>query len=122
MVIGLVVYFVVEAAARSLGEAAEFKRELGFVNARRQDLLRGVVEATLVRAVAAAAWIIFIDLFFKRIIPYSITAAQASASDLLSLTAILYIALSFCMIVLSLHAQTILLRLMAGRPRLFSIN
>lgn len=120
MVIGLVVYFVVESAAHAMGEAAEIKKELKYVHVRRDTLLRSTLSSVTLRFLAAVVWLLLIEVFFKRVIPYSITAAHASASDPLSLNAFLYALLSFVMVVLGLHLQVILARLCAGRARLFS--
>jgi hypothetical protein len=120
MVVGLAAYFIVESGARGLSEIAEFKKELGFVHTHRDALIRNTVETALLRLAAAIIWLIFIGFFFRRIVPYSIEAAHASVSDLKAPTALLDGALSFSIIVLGLHIQVVLLRLMSGRLRLFS--
>jgi amino acid transporter len=122
MIIGLIAYFAVEAAVRGLSEVAEFRRELDYVHARRGALIRSAVEAVFIRLLAAILWIIFIEFFFKRVVPYSILASHATASDPISPVSFVYAALSFSLIALSLHLHTIFLRLMAGRVRLFSIG
>jgi hypothetical protein len=119
-VIGMVVYFIVEAGVRTLHDAAVFKNELDYVNVRRDELLKNSVRALLFRIFSMVVWLIFIEIFFKRIIPYSITAANASSSDLKSLDAALYALLSFSIIVVSMHVHTIFLRLAVRRPRVFS--
>jgi hypothetical protein len=122
MIVGLIVYFVVEAAVRGLNQVAEFRRELGYVNADKDFLVREAIEIVAIRLLAAAFWLFFIELFFKRIIPYSILAGHASAAAPGSAVSFLYALLSFTMIALSLHLQTIFLRLVAGRSRLFSFG
>ncbi|HTB49294.1 MAG TPA: hypothetical protein VK712_04390, partial [Verrucomicrobiae bacterium] len=96
------------------------KKELDYVNTRPHELVRTAVQHLALRLLAIIVWFIFIDIFLKRIIPYSITAAHASAANLLSLSAVLYILLSFVMIALSMHVHAILLRLAVRRPRVFS--
>ncbi len=118
--IGLVVYFLAETVIKLLRDFAELKRELDYVHARRDIMIKTTAEYLLLRLVAVIIWLIFINVFFKRIIPYSITAAYASASDLRSLSAFLYELLSFSMIVFSMHLHTIFLRLSLRRPRVFS--
>jgi hypothetical protein len=120
MIIGLIVYILVEGIVRGLRNAAELRRELTYVHAQRDVLLKNAGESVLVRLLSAIVWLIFTEIFFKRVIPYSITAAQASVSDILNLNSALDALLSFSMIVLSVHVQAIFLRLAAGRPRLFS--
>src|SRR5579884_3679658 len=89
-VVGLVVYFVVEAIVNAVRSVTELRQQLDYVHAERNALLRVTVESLVIRLLAAVLWLVFIELFLKRIIPYSITAAHASASDLHSLNAALY--------------------------------
>jgi hypothetical protein len=119
-VVGLMVYFIVETIAKGLANVAELKNELNFVHARRDGLIRTTVEYLAIRVVGAVLWLVFIDIFFKRIIPYSITAAYASASNPRSLDGFLFALLSFIMIALSMHLHAIFLRLSLRRPRVFS--
>jgi hypothetical protein len=121
-VIGLVVYFVVEEGIKTFHNADELRKELNYVHARRDLMIKSQAISILIRLAASVVLIFFIETFFKRVIPYSITAAHASLSDLKSFNAGLYVLLSFCMIALSLHLLTLLLRLAAGRPRLFSTS
>ena len=74
----------------------------------------------LIRVAVIAAWLIFIDIFSKRIIPYSLISAQAGTADLVSWNGLFYESLAFVMVVLSLHAHAIFLRLVARKPRVFS--
>ncbi len=119
-VVGLVVYFIVETIAKAISNAAALREELYYVHAKRDTLIKMTVEYLVIRLIIVAFWLIFIDLFLKRIIPYSITASHAAASDPKSLSAFLYILLSFVMIAGSLHLHAIFLRLIARRPRVFS--
>ena len=59
-----------------------------------------------------------LQLFFKEVIPYSITAAHAGAVELPGATGGLYTLLAFLIIVVSIQLQTIFLRLATGRVRL----
>jgi hypothetical protein len=119
-VIGFIVYFVIETIVKALSNFAELQDELHYVHAKRDVLLKTTIEYLLLRIVAAVVWLVFIDIFFKRIIPYSITAAYASASSPLSFNSFLYALISFVMIALSMHAHAIFLRLALRRPRVFS--
>ncbi len=119
-VVGLVIYFVVETSIQLFQQAEEFREELGYVNAKRDRLIRTAVEYLGVRLLAVLIWLIFIEIFFKRIIPYSILAAHAGVSDLRSWQSFLYMLTSFFMIAVSLHLHTIFLRLSLRRPRVFS--
>ncbi len=117
--IGLAVYFVVEAVLGAVKNAADLRKELDYVNTQRDSLIRTIVQHLALRLTAMIVWFILLDIFLKRVIPYSITAAHASASNQFSVNAVLYAVLAFVMIALSMHLNTILLRLAMRRPRVF---
>lgn len=119
-IIGLVVYAIAGSIVHSISEAEEIHESLGYVNARPDAIIKLTVEHIVLRVLAAIVFGVLVSLFFKSVIPYSITAAHASASDLLSGTGVLYAFLAFAMVAVSLHLQTIFLRMSFGRPRLFS--
>jgi hypothetical protein len=83
-------------------------------------MIKLTTEHVIMRVLAAISFGIILSLFIKNVIPYSITAAHASAADALSATGVLYALLSFSIVVVSLHLQTIFLRMSLGRARLFS--
>lgn len=118
--IGLAVYVIATAVVRSLAQAEALRESLDDVHARPRQLVATTVEHVLLRVVALIILVILFRVFLKQLLPYSITAAHASAADFWSATGILYACLSFAMIVVSLHIQTIFLRLSLGRARIFS--
>lgn len=119
-IIGLAVYTIAATIIHSISKAEEVRESLGYVNANRDKIIKLEAEQILLRVLAAITLGILISLFIKTVVPYSITAAHASASDLISLTGALYALLSFAIVVVSLHLQTIFLRMSLGRIRLFS--
>jgi ABC-type antimicrobial peptide transport system permease subunit len=119
-VIGLVVYTIAGAIIHSISKAEEMHESLGYVNADRDKMIRMTAQQLLLRVLAAIGLGVLVSLFIKTVIPYSITAAHASASDFFSVTGVLYLILSFAIVVVCLHLQTIFLRLSLGRVRLFS--
>lgn len=118
--LGLVVYFVATNVARSIHNAETFRESLSYVNVKKQSLIRIETEVVLVKTVVAVLWVVFTVMFFKKVIPYSITAAHASAADVLSLQGLTYAFLSFMSIAVSVQLHTIFLRLLAGRVRIFT--
>jgi hypothetical protein len=118
--VGLVVYGLVATTARSLGRAEGLRESLNYVHANPRTLLAYTAEHLLLRSIAAIALVGFAAAFVKQVVPYGITAAHASAGDVMSLDGILYALLSFALIAMSLHLMTILLRLALGRVRVFS--
>lgn len=119
-VVGLVFYFVVETITKVVRNVQELRRELDYVNVRRDSIIRSEVRFLAIRVVIVVFWIIFSAFFFKYIIPYSIMASYASASNPKSVDGILYALVSLFIIGLSLHIHTIFLRSALGRPRIFS--
>lgn len=119
-IIGFVVYFVVETVAQGVHNLEELREEMGYVHAQRDILLKTAVEYLLIRLLTVIVWLFFIEVFFKRIIPYSILAAHASTADLHSGQSFIYALVSFFMITASLHLHTIFLRLSLRRTRVFS--
>ncbi len=118
--IGLAVYAVAAAIVRSLSNAEGLRESLDYVNAHPHELLKQTVEHAALRAAAAILLAALTLTIVKKVLPYCITASHASAGDILSPVGILYMLLSFAVLVISLHIETILLRLALGRVRIFS--
>jgi len=118
--VGLVIYFIVETVVNVFHNIEELREEMDYVHARRDLIVRTTVEYLLIRLLAVTVWLFFIDMFFKKIIPYSILAAHAAASDLHTWQGYLYALMSFFMIATSLQLHTIFLRLSLRRTRVFS--
>ena len=119
-ILGLVVYAVATTIIKSIGNAEAFRESLGYVHAKKLSMLAGAALSITFRLVVIGLWALFAVMFFKRVIPYSITAAHASAADVASVYGITYALLSFLAISLSLHLHTVLMRLSLGKARLFN--
>ncbi|MEK7059565.1 MAG: hypothetical protein AAB971_02305 [Patescibacteria group bacterium] len=117
---GLLVYAIAAAILHSLARVEEVRESLDYVNARPKALLASTAEHLLLRVLGAVILVGFVVAFWKLIVPYGITAAHASAADILSLEGVLYALLSFSMVVVSIQAMTISLRLALGKPRVFT--
>jgi hypothetical protein len=118
--VGLLVYLMVASIVHSANQAEELRESLDYVNARPHAVLASTAEHIVMRVVAVILFIIFAFTIWHQVVPYSIMASHASASDILSLDGGLYELLSFFLIAISLHIETILLRLSLGRARVFS--
>lgn len=119
--VGVLVYALIATVMRSIVRAEGFRESLQYVHADRHTMLASTAEHVLVRAAALAALIGFAVIIWKHIIPYGVTAAYASAADPASLAGVLYALLSFGVIAFSVHILTVLLRLVFGRARIFSL-
>lgn len=119
-VAGLVVYAAAVAIVHSFTKAEEFRESLEYVHARPRAALATTAEHLLLRLLATIVLAVFTIAFWHQVVPYSIAAAHASAADLLSLDGGLYALLSFALIAICWHVETVLLRLSLGRARVFS--
>ena len=118
--VGLLVYFVAINVIQALGQAERLRQTMGYVNARPDQMIHAAIEHLVLRLVALIATLALAGLLLKRTLPYAITAAHASAVDLLSPNGATYALLAFGIIVLNLHVIVIFSRLTAGRVRVFS--
>ena len=118
--VGLLVYGLVATMVHSIARAEGLRESLKYVHANPRTLLASTAQHLLLRSIAAITLAGFAAAFVKQVVPYGITAAHASAADVMSLDGGLYALLSFALIAVSLHLMTILLRLALGRARVFS--
>jgi hypothetical protein len=118
--VGLAVYAIGASIVSSLSRAETLRESLTYVNAKPGALLKDAAEHIVLRLLATAILGILLLLLVKQVLPYSITAAHASAADILSGTGLLYAFLSFALVAFTLHLQTIFARLAVGRLRIFS--
>lgn len=118
--VGLIVYAITAGVIHSLSDAEALRESMGYVNARPDKQLRTAVGHLVLRGLALALLVILVYLFFKEVIPYSITAAHAAAVELPGITGGLYALLAFLIIVFSVHLQAVFARLATGRVRVFT--
>lgn len=119
-IIGLIVYTIAGAIIHSISKAEKLHESLGYVNVDRDKMIKLTAEHILLRVLAALSLGALISVFFKVVVPYSVTAGHASAADVASANGFLYMVLAFAIVFFSLHLQTIFLRLSLGRVRMFS--
>jgi hypothetical protein len=118
--VGLLVYGLVATMVHSIARAEGLRESLKYVHANPRTMLASTAQHLLLRSIAAVTLAGFAVAFLEKVVPYGITAAYASAADVMSLDGGLYALLSFALIAVSLHLMTILLRLALGRVRVFS--
>ncbi|HET7320635.1 MAG TPA: hypothetical protein VFI84_03590, partial [Candidatus Saccharimonadales bacterium] len=116
--IGVIVYFFAISIAGAFGRAVEMERELGYVNAPRQRIMRNAAIHTIVRLVMLGAWVVYMELFLRILLPYSLGAAHVAATSVLA-SAIAYAVLSTSILLASLHIHVVMLRLIFLRTRIF---
>ncbi len=117
--VGLGVYAVTMRIIHSITSAKELVDSMDYVHAKPQLQVEDAVEHFVLRAVSMAMSVILGVIFIERVLPYSITAAHAASADFSTATGALYVLLSFAIVVVTLHVETIFLRLSLGRVRVF---
>lgn len=119
-VLGLAVYTVAMYVTRSISDAEAFRESLDYVHANKRSKLEGAAIHIVLRLTIIGLWALFAVMFFRHIVPYGITAAQASAADIISPTGIVYALLSFMAIALSVQLHAVFFRLSVGKVRVFT--
>jgi len=115
--IGVVVYFFAINIAGAFGSAVEMEREMAYVHAPRQRLIRNAALLTVARLLTLGIWLIYLQVFLRLLLPYALGAAHvATASGLLVGT--LYAVLAAAVLIISLHLHVVMLRLIFLRTRL----
>jgi hypothetical protein len=119
-VVGLMAYVIIELFFNTLHEFRQFNNELRYVHVKRRSIVKNTIISFLFRVCMAIVWLVFLDIFFRRIIPFSILSSHASASNLPKLSGILDGCMSIVLIVFGVHVNVVFLRLVLRRPRIFS--
>lgn len=116
--VGLGVYFLIETITHFVSTEREVLQEINYVHADRHKIIKTNVELLIFRLLVLIFWVIFINVFFKRLIPYAVTAASVSASDLASLSGLIYGLLAFGLVAIGCHINVLFLRLYLRRTRI----
>lgn len=119
-IVGFVVYLFAINVFRAIGNTAELKNELDYVNVNRHDLMFSAFEALLVHLVVLVLWAGYIAFFVKHIIPYVFNLALVGAGQLHNPLVGGYALFAAVILALALHINVIFARLLFLRPRLFS--
>jgi hypothetical protein len=92
---------------------------MDYVNAKPVWQLEVAVEHFVLRFVSTVILVCLLIVLVKQVLPYSITAAHAGALEITTAEGITYAFLSFAIVVVTFHLQTIFLRLAVGKVRVF---
>jgi hypothetical protein len=117
--VGIVAYAFTAAIINALHTVVELQEESTYVHASRRELLKNAGERLLLRLGALIVWFIFLNYTLHLIIPYAIAVGYAGTSTSSWLQGSLYLLAGIGVLIICAHAHTILLRLIALRPRLF---
>lgn len=121
--VGLIVYYFAVAAYRAFHDVAEVNAELHYVNASRRKQLNVVFLHLVIRVVTLAAWFVYGNYFLHVIVPFALSDIRSIAAGGSTLTSeILRLVDGVVIGLLALHLNTIFLRLIFLRPRLFGVT
>lgn len=118
--VGLVVYLFVSNIFAAINNTAELKDELDYVHVDRKELIWTAVMHLGLRIAILGVWIVYILFFIHHLLPYCIAASLAASSHFSSLQNAVYITLAVVVMTIGLHINTVLLRLLLFRPRVFT--
>ncbi len=118
--VGLLTYTIASSIVRFILETIEFRRELNYVHANRRSMLAVTLEHLFMRLASAILLLLLILLFVYHVLPYAISAAQASAGHIFTVDGVRNAIFSFIFTMLCVYFATVLLRLSIGKARVFS--
>jgi hypothetical protein len=120
--VGLIVYFVVDLFLNLASDIGRFNRELDYVHARRDIIIKTTTEILIVRLVAVVLWLFFVDFFIKRVIPHCINLCDNSTHAISLIHAAEDVLVAFIIMFVCMHINTVFLRIVLRRARIIRSN
>ena len=119
MMVGLMVYALLSTLGQTIAETEEKLKSLRYIHARKAQIEHDLILRLALRAIGVITAVMYGWLFVRLIFPFCVLASQIGFSNLSSISGWLYLLLSFGVLLLSLHAVVIILRIIVLRPRLY---
>lgn len=116
--VGLLVYMLLSGAGLGIGAAQKLHDDENLLNAHKDALRQDIVLRLALRAAALFGWVIYMTLFFKLFLPFSMLAYQVALGGSFSLIGVATGLLGFSVLIISLHLHIVLLRCLLLRPRI----
>ena len=117
--VGIVAYACTSAIVQALRSAAELEQEMSYVHIQRRELIRTAFERLAIRLFSLTVWFIYLHFTIHTVIPYAVAVSYAGTLESSWALGVLYVLGAVSVLIVSMHAHTVLLRLVALRPRLF---
>jgi hypothetical protein len=117
--VGLIVYMIAAEIVKSFGDGANLIKELDYVNVKRSDIIRSEAQKLLYRAGVLIAWLVYLRVFIKMLIPYAIAMAYAARLNGLVIDT-LQVAGALGLVFIGIHLQVVFLRLLLLKTRVFN--
>lgn len=115
--VGMTVYAFISGAGSSIDAVQKLHEDEQLLHMQKKKLQREWVLKLLLRASALFAWIIFITIFMKLLLPFSVLSFQVAGSGGFSFSTITTGLLGFVVLTLALHLHVVFLRSVLLRPR-----
>lgn len=119
MMIGLFVYAAISVLSQSITDTEDDVEQMKYMNARKTKLQHDIYLRLAIRAGGVLAACIYGWIFISIIFPYCVLASRVGLDKLFHISGILYIVISYIVILLALHIVVIIARLIVLRPRVF---
>jgi hypothetical protein len=119
--VGMIVYSFTTSSIKAMDRARDFREEMGYMHANRHRLLRTAGLRLAIRLAVLLVWLLFISYSRNVLLPYVVAVAYASTGPVSVVACIGYIVWATFLAAFCLHLHTVLLRLLALRPRLFEV-
>jgi hypothetical protein len=117
--VGAVVYVFTISIANAIARTSVLKAQMNYLHADKKKLVHEAIQRLVIRLLFVLVWFLLIKLSLKLLLPYSIAAVHFATGPNGWVNRIVYISLAFIVLLLTLHAHTVLIRLIGLRPRLF---
>lgn len=118
--VGLVIYLIVSGISSSIGAMLNTVNEYHSQNIRKGLLAHRITTRIILRLMIFLLLIMFTYVFLSVFLPVSLLSTKIGFVNLATFNGLMYIFLSFFIIVASLHVLVILLRLFMLRLRLYA--
>ncbi len=118
--VGCLVCLAAAWFVRSIMHAVELEKEMTYVHVDQKAMIENVVEHVTLRIVATFLLLSLALFFIYHLLPDVINLAKSSGGSLISFNGARSALLSFLVTSICAYAANVLLRLIAGRKRLFS--
>jgi len=121
IIIGVVVFTLLEAARLTIHKTVEELHEIEDPNPRHKAAAQEALERLLLRIASIIGWGVYVALFSSIILPFSIILTQTAIDgfETVPLNAIAYGAGAVVLLTIGLHVHIVFARLCMLRPRLF---
>jgi hypothetical protein len=119
LLLGTVVYLISASISNSVVAANNIRSELHYMNLHKEELKQELGKRVALHVVGVLNWLFYSIFFFRFLLPYSAAAARIGIVTNESWQGWLYLLLSICLLMISLHLHVVLLRFILLRPRMF---